>query len=192
MAVNRMGGLFEVCRTITAHEAAQRAGIHIKQFGNRWFAPCPLHVDETPSLCFFPDGGFYCFSCHIGGDAVALYAAILDLRSAQAAVRLAGDFGLADPQAGTYPQPRQPTGKDLKKVVEEWKTKTWSRLCTVKHQAAQVLSEIEDIVPKPDILWESNTFCRALAAIDAAETGLDLLTSATPAQLLHYAGGGLD
>ncbi|MFT4041519.1 MAG: CHC2 zinc finger domain-containing protein, partial [Thermomicrobiales bacterium] len=43
---------------------------------NRMFS-CPLHEDRSPSLVAYPPGrGWYCFSCHQGGDAVALLTAI--------------------------------------------------------------------------------------------------------------------
>jgi hypothetical protein len=41
--------------------------------GDRSRFHCPFHEDDTPSLVCYPgERGFYCFSCHRGGDAVKL------------------------------------------------------------------------------------------------------------------------
>lgn len=180
--------VFETCRSVPAYEAARKAGLLLKQSGRRFWASCPFHSDSTPSMCFFQDGRFHCFSCHTGGDATAFYAAFYHLSLLEAAQRLAGDFGLT---GFSEPMPlpiRQPIAADLRRVVEAWKAQTWSRLCDIRQLAVMTLVERETALGNPDACWDSELFCKALAARDAADLGLDLLSSATPAQLLRYAG----
>ena len=57
-------------------DVALREGIRLRQKGSRAWACCPLHGEKTPSLCFYPDGRWYCFGCHRGGDAVDFLAAL--------------------------------------------------------------------------------------------------------------------
>ena len=87
--------VFDAARRIGAREAAQRAGIHLKAKGQRAWACCPIHGEKTASLCFYPQGSWYCFGCHRGGDAVALYAALYGLAPKAAARQLLADFGLS-------------------------------------------------------------------------------------------------
>lgn len=43
----------------------------LEKRGNDYFAHCPLHVDNTPSLCFSPDvNSYYCFSCGKSGGII--------------------------------------------------------------------------------------------------------------------------
>ena len=185
-----MGWPFDACRTIPASVAAQHAGFHFKQSGKNLKTNCPFHHDKTPSLYFYPNGRFYCFSCHSGGDAVAFYSSYYKLSPVEAARKLAGEFGFAEPNKSTQPMPRRPDAHDLMQEVDAWKSKEWHRLCAIKHQAEWRLGAIEELLGSPDSCWESDFFCQVLEARDAAELGLDLLTCATPAQLLHYATGG--
>lgn len=45
--------------------------LELKQRGNDYFAHCPLHRDDTPSLSFSPEkNSFYCFSCGVKGQMI--------------------------------------------------------------------------------------------------------------------------
>lgn len=69
-------------------------GLPLKQHGTRWWTCCPLHGERTASMVFFPDGGWKCFGCNVGGDAVSLYGALHGLTPYESARTLAGQFGL--------------------------------------------------------------------------------------------------
>jgi len=65
-------------RAIDIRSMCGRLGIQIERKGRgSWFGHCPFHEDDTPSLHISPDKGraglYYCFSCHQGGDPLALY-----------------------------------------------------------------------------------------------------------------------
>jgi hypothetical protein len=187
-----MSALFDVCRAVTAYEAARRAGLHLKRSGSRWFACCPFHREHTPSLCFFPDGGYKCFGCGSSGDAVSFYAKLYGLAPLDAARRLLGDFGLAEPALGSLPPVQKKGGRELMQAAEAWKAGTWNRLCDIKHRAVRMLDAAQSACAAPEACWESEKLVMALQARDAAEMGLNLLESATPAQLLDWAAEGGD
>ena len=44
--------------------------VPMKRKGNRYWGCCPFHQENTPSFSVVPDKGFfYCFGCHVGGNA---------------------------------------------------------------------------------------------------------------------------
>ena len=84
---------FEAVKTaVTPRMAAERYGLPVKQ-GN--MICCPFHNDRTPSMKLNEDY-FYCFGCGAHGDVVALTTQLFDLPPAEAAKKLAGDFGIAE------------------------------------------------------------------------------------------------
>lgn len=87
---------FVACKAISVKDAADKAGLHLAQKGNKYWTNCPLHDDKTASLAVYDDGrGWYCFSCHAGGDAVKLYELLYNLSPVDAAKRLMADFALS-------------------------------------------------------------------------------------------------
>ena len=88
-----MASVIEQAKLIPASTIAEQQGVILKRQGERQGACCPLHSDQRPSLCFYPDGSWHCFSCGAGGDSVALLAGMLgisQLEAARDAVRRAG------------------------------------------------------------------------------------------------------
>ena len=85
--------LFEAAKAaVTPRMAAERYGLSVRQ-GN--MICCPFHDDRTPSMKLNEDY-FYCFGCGAHGDVIALTAQLLDLPPAEAAKKLAADFGITD------------------------------------------------------------------------------------------------
>mgnify|MGYP004529529917 CR=1 FL=1 len=84
--------LFDTVKAaVTPRMAAERYGLPVRQ-GN--MICCPFHDDRTPSMKLNEDY-FYCFGCGTHGDVVALTAQLFDLPPAEAAKKLAADFGIA-------------------------------------------------------------------------------------------------
>ena len=84
--------LFETVKAaVTPRMAAERYGLPIQQGS---MTRCPVHADRTPSMKLNEDY-FYCFGCGASGDVIALTAQLFDLPPAEAAKKLAGDFGIA-------------------------------------------------------------------------------------------------
>ena len=180
-----MAELFELVKGISALEAAERQGLRIKSRGSRSWACCPLHGEKTASLCFYAEGTWYCYGCHKGGDAVRLYQEMFSLEPCDAAVRLAGDFGIPLPDKNDAPyQKPKPTAFDLARVLEQRRTEEWSRLCDAVRRADAILARYH--VPC-DSVWESKEFITALKARSYANMRLDWLWQASLVDLaLEY------
>ena len=85
--------LFEnVKAVVTVRQAAEHYGLKVGR-GN--MACCPFHNDRTPSMRLNEDY-FYCFGCGATGDVIDLVARLFHLPPAEAAKRLAEDFGVAE------------------------------------------------------------------------------------------------
>ena len=85
--------LFEAVKAaVTPRMAAERYGLPVRQ-GN--MVCCPFHADRTPSMKLNEDY-FYCFGCGAHGDVIDLTAQLFRLSPADAARKLAADFGIAE------------------------------------------------------------------------------------------------
>lgn len=85
--------LFEAVKAaVTPRMAAERYGLPVRQ-GN--MVCCPFHADRTPSMKLNEDY-FYCFGCGASGDVIDLTAQLFRLSPADAARKLAADFGIAE------------------------------------------------------------------------------------------------
>lgn len=150
---------FEAARGISAMDAAAREGIALRRRGSRAWACCPLHGEKTPSLCFYPDGRWYCFGCHRGGDAVDFVAQLRGMDTRQAAITLTG---CSDLPRHTRQRPRPRQHPFLTRPDDDGFT--WDRLCAIRHAAARVIATQQADNPR---LWD------AVAALSAAEERLD-------------------
>lgn len=154
------GGLFEQARRIASADVARNAGLDLRRHGGREWTCCPLHGEKTASLCFYPDGGWYCFGCHAGGDAVDLYSALHHVSAGEAARELTGERGLPRVIA----DPRRRKKREFLSGVDE-DGFTWDRLCEIRNAACRVL-DTEGDTPR---LWD------AVAARAFAEERMDNL-----------------
>ena len=85
--------LFETVKAaVTPRMAAERYGLPIQQGS---MVCCPFHADRTPSMKLNEDY-FYCFGCGANGDVIDLTAQLFRLSPADAARKLAADFGIAE------------------------------------------------------------------------------------------------
>ena len=83
--------LFEAVKAaVTPRMAAERYGLPVKQGSTTC---CPFHDDRTPSMKLNEEY-FYCFGCGAHGDVVALIAQLFNIPPAEAAKKLAADFGI--------------------------------------------------------------------------------------------------
>ncbi|MCI5956592.1 MAG: CHC2 zinc finger domain-containing protein [Clostridiales bacterium] len=162
---------------MTALDVAAGYGLPLRQKGARYWARCPLHGEKTASLCFFPDGRWYCFGCHRHGDAADLYAALYGVPLAEA---LRAVKGTERPRG-----PYKPTAAELRRRVEDWKGERWAEACEQKHAARAIMMMLEKEGAGLDSYW------RAARQAGDAEDALNLLESATPAQLLKMMAEGL-
>lgn len=126
-------------------------------------------------MCFYPDGRFHCFGCGADGDAADLYAALHGVPLAEA-LRIC--------RGRTYaPKPKRPSAADLRRKLDEWKGAKWAQACKELHAATTAMIELEKR-HTPARLAEMDSFWKAVDALATANDILNLLESATMAQLL--------
>lgn len=80
--------------TDTKELCQQYIGLEFKKKGNKFWSLCPIHGENTASLCLYPDGKLYCFSCSFKGDAFDLIGAVLGLSLPEVLKIVAADYGL--------------------------------------------------------------------------------------------------
>lgn len=187
-----MANLFELVKGIPAYEAAERNGIYLKRNGSKYWACCPLHGEKTPSMCFYPDGGWYCYGCHRGGDTITLYKELYSLENYDAACRLAGDFGIMIPEREEVVV-QKPKGNafHLEQVLDRYKGQQWDKFCSMLHKANAVLKKYDRRTM--DTAWDTPEFLGAMIAKIHASEQLDWLWQATFVDLAkEYKEGVLD
>ena len=122
--------LFEAVKTaVTPRMAAERYGLPVRQ-GN--MTCCPFHDDRTPSMKLNEDY-FYCFGCGTHGDVIALTAQLFDLPPAEAAKKLAADFGITERKPSVLAKLKRSKSQaelesrsfrvlgDYLQILEDWK-----------------------------------------------------------------------
>ena len=123
--------LFEAVKAaVTPHMAAERYGLPIQQGS---MVCCPFHADHTPSMKLNEDY-FYCFGCGAHGDVVALTAQLFALPPAEAAKKLAADFGITEQKPSVLAKLKRGKSQaelesrsfrvlgDYLRILQDWKT----------------------------------------------------------------------
>ena len=83
--------IYEAVRSkVNLHMAAEKYGMDI---GKNSMVRCPFHDDRTPSMKL-NNKYYYCFGCGAKGDVISLVAEHLSLSAADAAQRIADDYGI--------------------------------------------------------------------------------------------------
>lgn len=146
--------VFAQCRAaVPAIDAAERYGFTPTRAG---FISCPLPghgTDSSPSLKFYPDGGFYCFGCNRGGSSIDFVAALFGLSALQAVKKLDQDFNLQlDIGKPMTPQELQEarqraeqlqTIKNTMERFEAWRAATQAQLNAALRLVNGTLARIE-------------------------------------------------
>lgn len=90
--------------SVDIQKLARFYGLELNKSG---FCKCFLHADHTPSMKFYPNGkGFYCFSCHAGGDCIDFVKLLFGISFAEACEKINMDCNLGLP-IGKRPTIRQ-------------------------------------------------------------------------------------
>lgn len=182
VGVSNAPDLFTVCREIAASDAAQRAGLTLKQRGSRSWSKCFLHEDKTESLVFYDDGRFHCFSCKTSGDAVKLYELLYNLSPGDAARRLISDYGLSVGDGSTKALKIVPvqriTATTLKDNTERIKETRINELLTIKRKAERDLARADqqrnedrvfDLVNISSAAWDTINRIEMMSPADLVE-----------------------
>ena len=123
--------LFEAVKAaVTPRMAAERYGLPVRQ-GN--MICCPFHDDRTPSMKLNEEY-FYCFGCGTHGDVIALTVQLFDLPPAEAAKKLAADFGITEQKPSVLAKLKRGKSQaelesrssrvlgDYLQILQDWKT----------------------------------------------------------------------
>ncbi len=75
--------------------------VPLRRRGRTLVGLCPFHGEKTPSFTVYPESNsFYCFGCHVGGDAITFVRRIENLDYVDAVKFLADRAGLPMPEQG--------------------------------------------------------------------------------------------
>lgn len=86
-----------------------RRYIDLRSNGNKLFAACPFHQENTPSFSINDtEGTFYCFGCQAAGDIFDFYGRINGLDFRETLEALAEETGVALPRYNGQDQPKTP------------------------------------------------------------------------------------
>lgn len=173
-------GIFDAAKGIPASEIAQQAGAHLQRKGSRQWCCCLLHRENTASMCFYPDGTWYCHGCKAGGDSVDLYAALHHVTPLQAAQEITQRHSLT---FDTRPQAKQPTARDLQVKAEAWQERKAAKYIAAKDAAAHRMDEIRATAKGIEFL-DNPAFLEAQEEFDAMSTLLMNLDAATAQQII--------
>ena len=157
----------QIKMAVSVKEAAEYYGLEVNR-GN--MVCCPFHNDRTPSMKL-NEYYFYCFGCGAHGDVIALTAQLFNLPPAEAAKKLAADFGIAEQKPSVLAKLKRGKSQaelesrsfralgDYLQILQDWKA----------HCAPQ--SPEDDIDPR---------YAEACHMLERIENMLDILTFGTP------------
>lgn len=176
----------EARRLVSAREVAELNGLHPNRSG---FVCCPFHREKTPSLKFYPDGGWKCFGCGKGGNgSIDFVAALYDLTPLEAVRRLNEDFRLAlpldkppDSETLRAAQHRREIS-DTYRLFEEWRGSMIQQLNACFREGHLAMKSLETPVDLDRL-----TDAQALAIREQArvEWLTDTLTGGTMADMMQ-------
>ena len=120
----------QIKMAVSVKEAAEYYGLEVNR-GN--MVCCPFHNDRTPSIKLNEDY-FYCFGCGATGDVIDLTAQLFRLSPADAARKLAADFGIAEQKPSILAKLQRGKSQaeterccfrvlgDYLQILQDWKT----------------------------------------------------------------------
>lgn len=86
--IEEIRGRMDIVRVIGAY-------VSLKKKGRHYLGLCPFHAEKTPSFSVTPEKNlFYCFGCHVGGDAFAFLMRHLGIDFVTAVRKVATEVGV--------------------------------------------------------------------------------------------------
>lgn len=164
-----MASVIDRAKAIPASTIAAQQGISLKQRGARMWACCPFHPDQQPSLLFYPDGGWHCFSCGAGGDSIALLANLMNTSQIEAARMICAGY---QPPAAAARKIRNPY---------QWKAQRLKALRETMRQADEYTGRYT--AQDADRAWADPLFRAAVQAKAQARCMIDALYAADCCEL---------
>lgn len=162
-----MASLIEQAKRIPASAIAKEYGVTLIRRGPRYWACCPLHTDQHPSMCFYPDGSWHCFSCSAGGDSVALLASMMNLSQYDAAKLICDQY--------------KPPVAAVARNPYTWKAERVRALRETIRQADEYTGQYS--VKTSEAAWKDPIFRAAILAKARANSEIDDLYAADRQEL---------
>ena len=160
--------IFEAVKAeVTPRMAAERYGLHVSRSG---MVRCLFHDDATPSMKLYDDH-YHCFGCQATGDVIRMTAKLFGVPDAEAANKLAEDFGIQREKTSVLAKLHRfqeqaeqerlcvQVLRDYLHLLEEWRTK---------------------YAPKTQEEAPDDRFVEALLMVDCIEYLLDTLKTGKP------------
>jgi hypothetical protein len=160
--------IFEAVKAqVTPRMAAERYGLHVSRSG---MVRCLFHDDATPSMKLYDDH-YHCFGCQATGDVIRMTAKLCGVPDAEAANKLAEDFGIQREKTSVLAKLHRfqeqaeqerlcvQVLRDYLHLLEEWRTK---------------------YAPKTQEEAPNGRFVEALLMVDCIEYLLDTLKTGKP------------
>ena len=167
--------IFEAVKAnVTPRMASERYGLRVSRSG---MVRCLFHDDATPSMKLYDDH-YHCFGCQATGDVIHLTAKLFGVPDAEAANKLAEDFGIQREKTSVpaklhrfQEQAEQErlcvqVLRDYLHLLEEWRTK---------------------YAPKTQEEAPDDRFVEALLMVDCIEYLLDTLKTGKPEERAEVA-----
>ena len=166
-------------RHVTARQAAEIYGLTVRRNG---MARCPFHDDKTPSLKL--DERYYCFGCHVTGDAIDFTANFFHIGLREAAEKLAADFSL--PEAILSGNANMRLRKRQAAPAQTAAAARARALAILQRYEALLDAKCRSLAPLDAESEWPPAFIEAMAERDDAAFGISMLTTGTPQQQTDY------
>jgi DNA primase catalytic core len=117
--------ILDQIHNLSIHEVIGKYDIELKPNGSTYLANCPFHKDKTPSFTVYPNtGSYYCFGCHVSGDAIAFVEKYKSVKFLDAVRMIAKDHNIEIPEEklSAEEQAIQKHREELF-IVNQWATK---------------------------------------------------------------------
>lgn len=105
--------------------------IPLEKRGRNYFACCPFHQEDTPSMSVSPEKQiFHCFGCHEGGNAFSFVMKYLHLSFVESVLLLAQKYGLDIPAGDYQQQAKAPIAPQLQSLYDtnDWVSKLYQQV----------------------------------------------------------------
>lgn len=164
--------LFEAVKdNVTTRQAAERYGL---QVGGGGMCKCPFHNDRNPSMKV--DKRFHCFGCQADGDVIDFTSRLFNISARDAALRLAGDFGIQHEPQELSSRPRHQHIVSSSEIFNHKVSYVFSELAEYRNLLSQWMTEYAPKSPDEDF---HPRFVEAVTNLDLVEHQLDTLLSGT-------------
>ena len=149
---------------VTPRMTAERYGLQVSRSG---MVRCLFHDDTNPSMKLYDDH-YHCFGCQATGDVISMTAKLFGVPDAEAANKLAEDFGIQREKTSVLAK----LSRFQEQAEQEW-------LCVrVLRDYLHLLKEWRTkLAPKTPEEAPDDRFVEALLMVDCIEYLLDTLTA---------------